>query len=148
LLLEVLLQQAAAAQPQEPERSVTLAGLAERLAFRVHDYDLEPKATAFAEARAGNLAGNAHRLLGRREEAEERLAEAGGSLALFTGLIPEKVTFWCYLGLLRWEQGKLAEAEPLLRQAARGAGELALCERQGALRALLGLLCLETGETE
>ena len=121
---------------------------AAKLAERVRKLPDGQAAVALVEARAGNLAGNAQRQLGRFEEAEERFAEAGGSLAFLAGLIPEKVTFWCYLGLLRWEQGKLAEAEPLLRQAARGAGELALPEREGDVRVLLGLLCLERGETE
>ncbi|HEX3525640.1 MAG TPA: hypothetical protein VH988_01110 [Thermoanaerobaculia bacterium] len=91
LVLEVLLQRAAAAQLADPERSVALAGVAERLAFQVYDAEVQPQTVALVEARAGNLAGNAQRLLGRLEEADGCLAETRGSLALFAGLISEKV---------------------------------------------------------
>jgi tetratricopeptide (TPR) repeat protein len=147
-LLEAVLQQAAAAQPEDPARSVSLAILAGRLASLCNDCELAPGDAVFVQVQAGILAGGSHRLLGGWSEAEECLSRAGGALLHFPQMIPEKLLWWCQLGLLRWEQGKLDEAEPLLRQAVRCAGELLLRDREGALRVLLGLLCLERGETE
>lgn|GEM_PF-6637307 len=147
-ILEALLQQAAAAQREDPARSVSLAILANRLAPLCNDRELAPGDAIFAQARASILAGGSHRLLGGWAEAEQCLSLAGGALLHFPQILPEKVIWWCQLGLLRWEQGKLDEAEPLLRQAARCAGELLLRDREGALHVLLGLLCLERGETE
>ncbi len=146
--LEALLQQAAASQTEDPPRSVSLAILANRLVSLCNDRELTPGDAIFAQARAGILAGSAHRLLGGWAEADECLALAGGALIHCPRILPEKLFWWCQLGLLRWQQGKLDEAEPLLRHAARCAGELSLRDREGALRVLLGLLCVERGETE
>ncbi|HEY2740111.1 MAG TPA: hypothetical protein VGK45_17005 [Thermoanaerobaculia bacterium] len=147
-VLEALLRQAADAQPENPARSVLLAVLANRLILVLEVGELASGEVLFAQVRAGNLAGNGHRLLGGWEAAEECLTVTGNALLHFPEMLPERLGWWCHLGLLRWEQGKLDEAEPLLRQAARCAGELVLRDREGALRVLLGLLCLEKGETE
>ena len=147
-LLEALLQQAAAAQPEDPARSLSLAVLANRLVPLCNDRELAPGDAIFAQARAGILAGTSHRLLGRWAEAEVCPSLAGGALIHFPQMLPEKLFRLCQLGLLHWEQGKLDEAEPLLRQAARCAGEPRCATGKAPCGVLLGLLCLERGETE
>ena len=145
IVLEVLLVRTELEQPAAPGRSVALAHLAGRLAPAVRCGSLD-ELTTLAEVRAASLEGNALRLLGRREEADVCLAAAGRSLALCRSQSREKGVWWCYLGLLRWEQGRLDEAEPLLRQAARYFGELGIPGLEAPARVLLGLLCLERGE--
>jgi tetratricopeptide (TPR) repeat protein len=148
IVLEHLLRGADAAQPKDPWRAVSLATLAGWLAPHVVPGAGGEKALVTAQVEAGNLAGNAFRLLGRWAEAEGCLEAAGGALALFRKLSPERVTWWCYLGLLRWEQGRLDEAEPLLRHAAGSCGALKMPHREAAACSLLGLLCLERGEPD
>jgi len=109
ILLEHLLRGADEAQPRDPWRAVSLATLAGWLAPHVFPGAGGEKALATAQIEAGNLAGNAFRLLGRWPEAEGFLQAAGGTLTLFQGQCPERVIWWCYLGLLRWEQGRLDE---------------------------------------
>jgi tetratricopeptide (TPR) repeat protein len=142
-LLAALLAQSQAAQPLTPERSDTLAALAGDLAIHLFRQEPDDEESALFQAQVGNLSGNARRLLGRWEGAEIALGSAAYSLAFIAGPSWEGATFCRYLGLLRWEQGRLDEAEALLRQAARLFRELGSCGEEAVSRVLLGLLSLE-----
>jgi len=145
-LLDLLLDRSGAAQPQDPRLSESLAALAAQLGVRLFRQDSEEEEAALCQARAANLAGNARRLLGKADAAEAALGTAAHFLAFTWGHSRESLSLCRYLGLLRWEQGRLEEAEGLLRQAARGFGELGLPCEEGASRGLLGLLSLERNQ--
>jgi len=147
-LLEALLRQARGAQPDNPDESCSLAALATELGWclkarSAEDSDLwNPEMT-----RAVNLTGNARRLLGAWELAESVLTFTANDRAC-DGADWESVSGCRYLGLLRWEQGRLLEAEALLRQAARSFGELESPPEEATTRALLGLLTAERGRPD
>jgi tetratricopeptide (TPR) repeat protein len=97
-------------------------------------------------ARAAVLEGNALRLLGRLEPADEALKRAAGFLTSpFDSW--DRASFFRVLGLLRWEQGHLDEAAALLRESARAFGEQFLSDEEGTSQVLAGLLCLERNQT-
>jgi tetratricopeptide (TPR) repeat protein len=147
LLLELLFERSRAAQPLDPRRAEALASLAAELGLRLFRGDLEGEEAALLQSRAANLAGNARRLLGQPDAAESALGRSAHFLAFTWGQSLEGVSLCRYLGLLRWEQGRLDEAEALLRQSARSFGELVLPCEEAASRALLGLLSLERNRT-
>lgn len=91
-----------------------------------------------------------------REEGEQRKAcevfEATsfrlGEIASDTPLQALAAAALCrWWGALRWETGEPWLAEALLRQSARGYGELGLGEEEGISRTLLGLLLAERRDT-
>lgn len=144
LVLEALLDKAREAQPSSPARSDALAGLAADLAAHLYKGDFEEEQeSALLQAKVFNLSGNARRLLGNWNGAETALGGAAYSLAFTAEQSWEGSTLCRYLGLLRWEQGRLDEAEALLRQAARSFGEMEAPHEEAASRVLLGLLSLE-----
>jgi len=146
-LLDLLFEKSRAAQPLDPESAESLAALAAQLGLRLFHDDPEGEEAALCQARAANLAGNARRLRGQAKAAESALGTAAHFLAFTWGQSVESVSLCRYLGLLRWEEGRLDEAEALLRQSARGFGELMVPCEEAASRALLGLLCLERNRT-
>jgi tetratricopeptide (TPR) repeat protein len=141
-LLELLLERSEAAQERNPEEAIALAGLASALAGGLGHRETGDEEPALSLARAAIVCGNAWRLLGQRAEAEEALARAAHFL-VFTDEPVESAWLCRALGLLRWEQGRLPEAEALLRQAGRSFAEVELAAEEAACDALLGLLALE-----
>lgn len=147
-LLEMLLRRARGAQPDNPEESCSLAALATQLAWCLKERSAEDSDLWNPEmTRAVNLTGNARRLLGAWERAESVLTFTANDRAC-DGVDWESVSGCRYLGLLRWEQGRLLEAEALLRQAVRSFGELVSPPEEATTRALLGLLTAERGRPD
>jgi tetratricopeptide (TPR) repeat protein len=147
-LLEMLLRQARGAQPDNPDASCSLAALATQLAWCLKERSAEDSDLWNPEmTRAVNLTGNARRLLGAWEQAESVLTFTANDRAC-DGVDWESVSGCRYLGLLRWEQGRLLEAEALLRQAVRSFGDLESPAEEATTRALLGLLTAERGRPD
>ncbi len=147
-LLEMLLRQARAAQPDNPDESCSLAALATQLAWCMKERSAEDSDLWNPEiTRAVNLTGNARRLLGAWELAESVLTFTANDRGC-DGADWESVSGCRYLGLLRWEQGRLLEAEALLRQAVRSFGDLGSPAEEATTRALLGLLTVERGRPD
>jgi hypothetical protein len=142
-LLELLLEAGQQIQTRSPEQAEQLAGVAALLTGHLHGNDVREEEVALWRARAAALSGNARRLLGRWKQAEEAFRSTAFYLRLTWGPGLETASFCRSFGLLRWEQGRLEEAEALLRQGARTFGEMGLTGEEGATQALLGLLSLE-----
>jgi tetratricopeptide (TPR) repeat protein len=135
-LLERLLEECHAGQLANPGRAEALAHLAVRLAASLSTR--EPEAPA-ALARACCLGANARRLGGDPSGAELLLARA----ALFLEHAPERAFYSRTAALVRWEQGRLDEADALLHHARRLYQEEGLDHEQATCQALLGLLWFE-----
>ncbi len=137
-LLDLLLEASHARQLAEPACAAELARLAVRLA---HLFGAGDEEAAAALPRAYCLGANARRLESRRKTADLLLAKAVPFLA---GL-PDRAFYCQILALLRWEQGRIDEAEALFQHAAclfatdGQDREVALCLM------LLGLVLLEEG---
>jgi hypothetical protein len=132
LVIEKLLEEAGSALPEHPARAEELAGLASAVAGHLADV---VEAMEW-RARAACRLANARRLAGDLASAERALAEAG----LNPGDAGVQAELCRALALLRWEQGRYAEAAALLdRAAALWAEEEALHEERACcvLRALL-----------
>lgn len=146
-VVALILERSRQAQPSELEEALRWADLASRLS-EPRDRKpllLDPEEHVLWQAQAASLQGNALRLLGRWAEAETSFEEAAHLLALSWGLTPVSAGYCQYLGLLRWEQGRLEEAEALLRQGARIFCETGSTEDESASWILLGLLAAERG---
>jgi hypothetical protein len=137
LVVKRLLEEAASALPEDAARAEELAGLAAVLAAHLADVveSMEWRARAtcrLAQARriAGDLAG-----------AERLLAEA----ALYPGDPGVQAELCRALALLRWEQGRNAEAAALLDCAAALWAEEEMPHEEGACRVLKALLLVEEG---
>src|SRR5436853_3514437 len=111
-LLDLLLEASQDAQPGDAVRSEDLSHLAARLAAALAE--MEPEASA-ALPRAFCLGANARRL-GRDVEGADALL---GKAAPFVEFPGERAVYSRIAGLVRWEQGRIDEAEALLRHAAR-----------------------------
>jgi tetratricopeptide (TPR) repeat protein len=144
-LLERLLEASQETQPEDGERSAALAALAAQLTGQLRKRMDEVLGAMFF-TRATVLRANALRLRGRLVEAEDALGRAAHFL-LWPFESSDRAVYCRALGLLRWEQGHLEEAEALLRHAARGFREYLLPQEAGACWALLGLLLLEHNRT-
>jgi tetratricopeptide (TPR) repeat protein len=144
-LLEQLLEESQAAQPEDVERSEALAALAMQLTGQLRKRTDEIL-SAMSFTRATVLRANALRLRGRLVEAEDALGRAAHFL-LWPFESSDRSVYCRALALLRWEQGHLEEAEALLRHAVRGFREYLLPQEAGACWALLGLLLLEHNRT-
>ncbi len=137
-LLDLLLEVSHARQLAEPACAAELARLAVRLA---HLFGAGDEEAAAALPHAYCLGANARRLESRRQTADLLLAKAVPFLA---GL-PDRAFQCRTLALLRWEQGRIDEAEALLQHAAclfatdGQDREVSLCLM------LLGLVLLEEG---
>jgi len=142
-----LLEASQQEQPQDPERSIALAGVAAEVTSELFREEPDEGLVALYFARAASLEANAYRLQGNLETAEKAAQRASYYLAWpFDSW--DRAVFCRVLGLLRWEQGRLDEAAALLRQAAREFSEQCLPEEEGASQVLVGLLSLERHETE
>ncbi|HEX7185165.1 MAG TPA: hypothetical protein VF756_25290 [Thermoanaerobaculia bacterium] len=145
-LAERLLEESHRRQEAEPRESARLAHLAAAIAGRFLGTAEDAPARAIL-VWAGCLAGNAWRLEGRFLKAERALGRAASYLSPWHE--PREQGLYCRaVGLLRWEQGRLAEAEALLRQAGRGFAGQGMDGEEAATLALLGLLYTETERTE
>ncbi len=137
LVVKKLLEEAGSALPEVPARAEEFAGLAAVLATHLADVveamEWRARATCrLAQARriAGDLAG-----------AERLLAEA----ALYPGDPDIQAELCRALALLRWEQGRNAEAAALLDRAAALWAEEEVPHEEGACRVLKALLLAEEG---
>jgi tetratricopeptide (TPR) repeat protein len=144
-LLVLLLETSHEAQPQDCERSEALAVLASRLTAHLRR-EMDEILSALFFTRAA-VHGNALRLRGELAAAEDQLGRAAHFLA-WPFESSDRAAYCRALALLRWEQGRLDEAEALLQHAARGFQEYYLPQEEGACLALLGLLCLEQNRTK
>lgn len=135
-LLDLLLESSQEAQPAEPLRSEELAHLAARLAASLSEE--EPEAAA-ALPRAFCLGANARRLRQDSEGADAMLAKA----APFVEFPGERALYCRIAALVRWEQGRIDEADALLRHAGHLFGEEGLAGEEACGRGLLGLLQME-----
>ncbi|HEX7185125.1 MAG TPA: hypothetical protein VF756_25075 [Thermoanaerobaculia bacterium] len=145
-LAERLLEASHGRQPAEPRESARLAGLAAAIAGQFLGTTEDAPARAVL-ARAGWLAGNARRLEGDFWKAERALVHAASYLSPWHE--PADRGLYCRaVGLLRWEQGRLEEAEALLRQAGRDFAGQGMDGEEAATLALLGLLYTETERTQ
>ncbi|HET9209541.1 MAG TPA: hypothetical protein VFR03_04050 [Thermoanaerobaculia bacterium] len=135
-LLDLLLEECHAGQLADPGRAEALARLAVRLAAGLSVR--EPEAPA-ALARAYSLGANARRLAGDPAGAEGLLARA----VLFLECDSERAFYSRTAALIRWEQGRLDEADALFHHAGRLYRREGLDREQAACKALLGLLWFE-----
>jgi tetratricopeptide (TPR) repeat protein len=137
-LLDFLLEESWASQFIDPGRAAELALLAAQLAMAFSEGAEE---AAAALPRAFCLGANARRLDGRLKDAEALLARAVPVLAG-----RQDRAFYCrILALLRWEQGRIEEADALLRHAAALFAADGLVHEAGACQMVLGLILLEKG---
>lgn len=143
---ELLLRQSELAQPAEPERSEELARLALLIVGRPHPARLLGRVEE-VQARGLCLMGNARRLLGDLQHAEEMLRRAAYHL-LGPPESSERAGYCRMLALLRRDQGRGEEAVGLLWRAARIYGDLGERAGEGDCMATLGLLFVERGELE
>jgi tetratricopeptide (TPR) repeat protein len=132
-LLDQLLEESQDSQPANPARAEDMAHLAGRLAAALAGE--EPEAAA-ALPRAFCLGANARRLGGNVEGADAMLAKA----APFVEFPGERALYCRTAALIRWEQGRIDEAEALLRHAARLFAAEGLDGDEAGCRGLLGLL--------
>jgi tetratricopeptide (TPR) repeat protein len=137
LLVGPLLWRSRQEQLREPEYAEHLAFLAARLAGRT----LDDAGLRKALVRAGLLKGNARRLAGRLEEAQEALAQEGFLLSP----LPELARLRRAMGLVRWEQGRLEEGAFHLEGAAAAFSAAERRTEEGETLVLLGLLEAEEG---
>jgi hypothetical protein len=147
-ILEQLLQQGRALQSTDPQGAIDLAGLAEVLAMRVFGGSDEDAAEDLMMA--ASIAGNVSRLSGDWTTAEREL-QKGFLYAGFLGAEPDgraQAEVCRGMGLLRWEEGRLLEAEAFLRQAWRVFTVLELGEEASDCLLLLGLLDVERERTK
>jgi hypothetical protein len=146
-LARLLLEEGAGEQRTRSEKAGELVELALGLATAMlRSSPEDPWLLRFA-ATAWLLVSSLHRLDGNLALAEAALPSA----ACYLSAAPERAELARYLrtaGLLRWEQGRLAEAEALLAAGGRTAeaGELAV--EAVVAQALLGLLEAEQGDLE
>ncbi|HYU31856.1 MAG TPA: hypothetical protein VEW48_06810 [Thermoanaerobaculia bacterium] len=112
-LLELLLDESQELQAADAEAAAFWARLAGQLAEALRDKRF---LGSDAQVRAGVLHGNALRLAGDREGAERTFAAANAHLDEDS---PELPLYARALGVLRWEQHRLAEAVSLFEHAAR-----------------------------
>jgi hypothetical protein len=138
LVLEKLLEESASALPEDPIRAEEFAGLATAVAGHLADA-IEAME---GRARAACRLANARRLAGDLAGAERALAEAG----LNPGDAGVQAELCRTLALLRWEQGRYAEAAALLDGAAALWTEEEVLHEEGACRVLRALLLAEEGK--
>jgi len=136
-VVERLLEEAAGALPEEPARAAELAGLAAEVARRLADVDEAMEGRAKAACRVAQ----ARRLAGDLAGAGRALAEA----ALYPGDDDVQAELCRALALVRWEEGRNAEAAALLDRAAALWGEEEVPHEEGACRVLAALLLAEEG---
>lgn len=137
LVVEKLLEESGSALPEDPTRAEEFAGLATAVAGHLADA-IEAME---GRARAACCVGNARRLASDLAGAERALAEAG----LNPGDAGVQAEFCRALALLRWEQGRYAEAAALLEGAAALRAEEEALHEEGACRVLRALLLVEEG---
>ena len=141
-----LLLEGELAQPMEPERSEQLARLALLIVTRPHPARLIGRVEA-VKARGLCLMGNARRLIGDFNHAEESLRRAAYHL-LGPPESGERARYCWLLALLRRDQGRGEEAVGLLWRAGRIYGDLGYRAEEGECLGTLGLFFLERGECE
>jgi tetratricopeptide (TPR) repeat protein len=145
LLFEVLVEAGHARLLSDPKGAQDTLGLASRLMALLSErgWPLGREIGSEGLCRALCLAGTARRLLGDltwAENAFERAADVVSSA--------QSRGFFCRaLAVLRWDQGRSEEATALLHQARRRFSEAGDFKDQTACVALLGLLCLDEGQT-
>ncbi|HEX9940527.1 MAG TPA: hypothetical protein VGG03_00810 [Thermoanaerobaculia bacterium] len=143
-LYELVLEEAQAALPFAPRRANELATLGAELCVRLGTRGrLAPAAKSEGLARALCLTATARRLMGHVETAEALLERAQYLTLEAAG----RGRFCRALGLLRWDQGRTAEAAALLHHGLQLFGQAQNGKEEEACRALLGLLYVEEGET-
>lgn len=137
-VLEGLLDEAAGALPDDPARAEEVAGLAASLAGHLTD------AVEAMEwrARAACRQAQARRLAGDLAGAERALAQA----ALDPGDGDVQAELCRALALVRWEEGRNAEAAALLERAAALWAEEEVAHEEGACRVLQALLRVDEGK--
>ncbi len=135
-LLDLLLESSQDAQLGDPARAEDLSLLAARLAADLSEE--EPEAAA-ALPRAFGLGANARRLRRDVTGADAMLAKA----APFVEFPGERALYCRIAGLVRWEQGRVDEADALLRHAVRLFAEEGLVAEEACALSLLGLLQME-----
>ena len=117
-LAELLLAEAAAATAADPAAAGRLAELALAAAARLDGTLHPPPIVRDLEARAWAAAGEARRAAGELRGAEEALAAAAACLAHGTGDLTVDARLLEFEAAVRADQGRLGEADALLRQAA------------------------------
>lgn len=135
-LLDLLLESSQDAQPADPARAEELSILAARLAANLSED--EPEAAA-ALPRAFCLGANARRLRQDLAGADAMLAKA----APFVEFPGERAVYCRIAALVRWEQGRIDEADALLRHAVHLFAEEGLAAEEACSLGLLGLLQME-----
>ena len=135
-LLDLLLEASQESQPGDAVRAEDLSHLAARLAVGLAEE--EPEASA-ALPRAFCLGANARRL-GRDVEGADALLAKAAPFVEFPG---ERAVYSRVAGVVRWEQGRIDEAEALLRHAARLFAAEEMATEEACCQGLLGLLQME-----
>jgi hypothetical protein len=139
-LLELLLRSSRGSQLDNAELAEHLASLARQLADFIPEIAEGERLAAYL-TRAAVLEANARRLAGNLKEADRPFAHS-----LFHVAPPaEQALFQRALALIRWEQGRLDEADSLFTQASRNFVGARLLTEEGATLILLGLFEAERG---
>jgi len=141
-LLELMLEESAAAQLADPASAELLAGWAERLAEALRD---KRRLASDAQARAWRLQANARRLLRNLEGAEDALGCAVHHLAAESRERPYFQAAW---GLVRWDQVRPAEAVGHFHEAARLFFDAGALQDEGTCRLLAGLAAAENDDPD
>jgi hypothetical protein len=139
-LVEFLLQESEELQADAAESAILWADLAFHLADALRNKRF---LACDAMARAARLKGNAFRLDGGLEAADRAFALG---LMYLGDASPERPWFLRSLGILRWEQDRLAEGFGLLEHAAWLFSDLGLKGEEAACLSLAGLLWSETSK--
>ncbi|HSN85844.1 MAG TPA: hypothetical protein VL025_03755, partial [Thermoanaerobaculia bacterium] len=145
-LLLLLLERAREAGPGSPEACLGFCQLASALTGHLLGRLFDEEEAALWHAQTECLRGNAERVRGDFEAARAAFGRAAAWLALTPGRTLEGAELCRGRGLLLWEQGRLDEAEGLLRQSSRILAEAGPPDEEGAARVLLGLLAAERGD--
>lgn len=145
-LLVLALQRGREALPWNPAEARALSRIAHRVAGCLYRRLFDSEEAALWHVEAELLRGNAERLSGRFDAAEDAFARAALYLRLAPGNPLAGGDLCRWQGMLCWERGDFDLAEGLLRQSTRLYEENGPPAEEAVSRSLLGLLLSERGD--
>ena len=141
-ILDHLVEVCHTALPFEPRRGLEVCEVALKLGGLLVDAPSNDQDAAESVCRVNSLGLHACRFLGDHQQAEAFLERA----AFLANTPLARGFFLRAVGLLRWDQGRMDEAEALLHQAGRCYYEVEDVKQGAVCFALLGLLYIEEEE--